>query len=91
MNRGLVSITKIETTDKNNTNFQWSQPLPKYGTVNIYFQNYSQSETTKTKYKGDYGVKTNTDPKIGISYTCDKEYNFTRKPPINFRGYYIYG
>ena len=70
---------------------QWSPPPPQYRTYNIYSQNLLQAETTITKYKGDHGIETNTDPKTGIVYPYDKEYDFTVRFPINFCGCYICG
>ena len=77
--------------DEHATSSQWASQPPKYQASNIYFQKSLQSETTITKYKGNYGVETNTDPKTGISYPYKKEYDFTSILPISFCGYFICG
>ena len=46
---------------------QCAPPLPpQYQTANIYFQQSLQAGK-KTKYKGNFGVETKTDPKTGTS------------------------
>ena len=59
---------------EHSTTSQWAPPTPQYQSVNVCFQQCFQVETRITKYKGDYGLKTNTDSKIGISYAHNKEF-----------------
>ena len=68
---------------------QWSPTTPQDQTENVYFQQSPQAERTITKYKGDYGIKTKTDPKTGISYQNDKEYDFIIIFPVSFHVFYM--
>ena len=89
--RGSVSFTQGEPADEHATNSQQELLPTKYPTDNVYFQQSSQSETTITKYKGDYILETKTDSKTYISYPYYKEYDFTSRYTINFCGCFIRG
>ena len=89
INRGPVLFTQGGLADEHATTSKLSSLPPQDQTENVYSQQSFQVEKMITKYKGNYGVKTNTDSKTGISYPHDKEYDFTSIFPVGFCGCFI--
>ena len=62
-----------------------------HGDINQFHQQPSLAEGVLQDHKGLHDVPTYRNPSTGVEYPYDKEYNFTSRFPVGFKGCFICG